>query len=231
MLLVDGDPRQGYVSAKLTEVSNVKCEKAAGAGDVPAWINGHLLLQTCGGFGEFEAVDTQHLTHFLDCIGSVAAYSLSGGEAQFTSQYYDTKAYSTWKDAGYDMRRSKVAWDTSFSPIDPTAYANNRDRYADKVRFNPNSDFWRVGKTIVAVSEVPQALKLGNTDAGVVTADDYNVQFQFGDDRETNLGMPTGTTFINNLPHAARDADGFLWSAVMAFVPRTPYNNQLSFDA
>ena len=76
------------------------------------------------------------------------------------------------------------------------------------------------------------ALLIGTTSSGVITNDagKYNVEYKFGDDLANSLGMPAQTRFVNNLPHAVKDKDGYMWSSVMAFVPKS-LSQQGSYDS
>jgi len=87
-------------------------------------------------------------------------------------------------------------------------------------------NFWRLGTRVVAVAGTPQAFVVGSTEHGVGAQADFAFA-RDANDKEGDLGQPAGTVFVNNLPHSAEDADGFVWSAVMAFVPKTAQ----TFDA
>jgi hypothetical protein len=76
------------------------------------------------------------------------------------------------------------------------------------------------------------ALLIGTTSSGVITDNpaQYNIEYKFGDDTANSLGMPPQTRFVNNLPHTVKDKDGYMWSSVMAFVPKL-LSQQGSFDS
>lgn len=46
---------------------------------VPTWLNGILLRQVCGGFGQFETSTGSHIEHFNDCMGSVVQFQFQSG--------------------------------------------------------------------------------------------------------------------------------------------------------
>jgi len=118
----------------------------------PAWLDGFLFAQTSASYGDQKNPRGQKITHLFDAISGVSVYDVSPKKATFTGAYYPTKAYKIWEFNDRDFAKTKVAWGTMFSHVNGSAMKMwQQIPYEDDM--NPNIDFWKIGKQIVAGTE------------------------------------------------------------------------------
>ncbi|XP_065070482.1 retinoid isomerohydrolase-like [Rhopilema esculentum] len=189
-------------------------------GEVPHWIDGDFVRQNCASYGDIDGPQNDWIPHMFDCISMVGRYEFKGGKVRYSNRFYDTKETRIWKHYNYSIAKSKVGWNTLFSPIDLSAYVKNtRIQYNETLWPTPNVNFWqsRLEDPVFAMTEsIYSAAELKVTPELEVLG---NYRRKFND-----KGFPSRSThdLIISPAHEQREKDGTIWHSTIDIERASP---------
>ncbi|XP_077996469.1 beta,beta-carotene 15,15'-dioxygenase-like [Glandiceps talaboti] len=168
-------------------------------GIIPEWLSGYFIHQTGGSFGnQSNPVEGAKMTHTFDGVGAVTSFKFNGGTVQYSIKYYVTQPFKVFDYYSRDMDQSKVAWGTTFSPIDQDQY-NKWQSFGDYPDDNPNVAFWRIGDNVEAMSELTAGIWFD------LDTLESKGTYPF---KDNNFGLPPYMISLNNPAHEHYDEDG-----------------------